>query len=133
MGDKVLIIGGGMIGAETASYLSEQGKKVVLVEVMGEIARDEESTRRSFLMDKLEKNGVKIATNVQVLSVSVYGAELRWNEGEGFVPADQVVVCVGVEPENTLDIPGSVVIGNATREGNLNGLIREAYLAALNI
>jgi len=40
VGERVVIIGGGMVGIETAFYLAEKGKKVAIVEMLPKIGSD---------------------------------------------------------------------------------------------
>ena len=135
VGNRVAVIGGGMIGAETADFLAQQGKQIVILEAFSEIARDEEGTRKRFLLEDLKQGNVEMKTGVQVLRVESGAVVIRENGQETRVFADDVVLCVGVGSVNSLakEIPEAVVIGNAAREGNLNHIIREAYLAAQSL
>ena len=54
IGKEVVVLGGGLIGAETAAYCTELGVKVAIVEQLSAIALEEDVTRRQFLLKLLE-------------------------------------------------------------------------------
>src|SRR5690606_17451388 len=54
-GNKVIIVGGGLIGSETANYLAHHGKTVTIVEQLHDIALDEEAYVRHFLLNDLKE------------------------------------------------------------------------------
>ena len=61
IGPQVAIIGGGACGVETAHFLLDQGKKVTIVEMLPEIARDEKFARKVFILESLAKKGARVA------------------------------------------------------------------------
>jgi len=65
VGDNVLVIGGGLVGCETADYLSERGKSVTIVEVLERMADDMVPILRRPLMDRLKSKGVKMFVSIQ--------------------------------------------------------------------
>jgi len=62
IGNKVIVLGAGLVGCETAWYLSSKGKSVKLVDIVGpgDILSDEHPTNRSFLLHSLKEEGVPI-------------------------------------------------------------------------
>lgn len=140
-GKSVVVLGGGQVGAETAHFLSERGKQVVLIEAISGIAVQEEPTTRGALLYLLQKNGVQMRPNEKVLCVS-----------EGFVttentltgerrkyPFDTAVAAFGMRPDMTLSkesIDGEkriVRIGDAHRVGSVATAIREAHDVACDL
>jgi 2,4-dienoyl-CoA reductase-like NADH-dependent reductase (Old Yellow Enzyme family) len=61
-GENVVIVGGGLLGCEIAEFLLDRGKKVVIVEVLNDIASDASIFLKWPLLDSLERKGVKILT-----------------------------------------------------------------------
>jgi pyruvate/2-oxoglutarate dehydrogenase complex dihydrolipoamide dehydrogenase (E3) component len=61
----VLIIGGGLVGCETADYLSEKGKSVFVVRRSPRMASDMVPVLRRPLMDRLRLKGVKLFVEVK--------------------------------------------------------------------
>ncbi|HLV10505.1 MAG TPA: FAD-dependent oxidoreductase, partial [Halanaerobiales bacterium] len=139
-GHSVLIVGGGQTGSETADYLVDIGRKVTLVEMLSEIARDVEDPIRLFLLDRLKSYGTDIYTNCQVKKFTDDGiiAELEGKEVElsGF---DNIVLALGVEPINhlksELENTGKeiYIIGDAAEPGRAGKAIEDGARLALRI
>lgn len=68
--DEVVVIGGGLVGAETALYLAEKGKKVTIIEMLDQIVINDEPLSRISLTKRLAKANVKIFTNSKVISIN---------------------------------------------------------------
>lgn len=140
VGKNVLIIGGGLVGAETAEYLGYHGINVTLVEMLPQIAKDGESAPNGFLFDNLEKYGVKIFASTSVERVFDRQANLKTPEGEQKLDnIDDVIIATGFRPSNDLDVilqsfEGEVVrIGDANKVKNGLYNLREAYEVALKL
>ena len=63
-GKRLAVVGGGMIGLETAEYLSAKGKQVVVLEEGAVLAGDMPQTASRLLLSRLEKAGVGLVKNV---------------------------------------------------------------------
>ncbi len=68
-GGKVVILGGGLVGCETAEFLARQGKSVTIVELRDEIASDMEMRSRRLLLERLAAYGVSVLLKTQVCAV----------------------------------------------------------------
>ena len=67
-GDRVVVIGGGLIGLETAEFLADLGKTVIVVEMLKHIAKDVgRASRWSFLMRIYDK--LKVLTLTEVIEI----------------------------------------------------------------
>ncbi len=62
VGQKVLVLGGGLIGLETADFLRQQGRTVTVLEALESVGRRilPEASQATFLLDRLERGGVQI-------------------------------------------------------------------------
>ena len=93
---RVLVIGGGGVGAETADYLSEMGNEVTLIEMLEEIASDLVSHLKHYLSKRLIDKGVRILTSTRVKELGKGYALVENTSGtrkiEGF---DTIVLAVG--------------------------------------
>ena len=140
VGKKVLIIGGGLVGAETAEYLAYNNIHVVLVEMLDQIAKDGEAPSNEFLFKNLEKYGVEIYVSTSVeevlgktVKLKTPGAVVNIND------IDDVVIAAGFRPNQELNDILSKYNGEIVRIGDANkvknGLynLREAYEVALTL
>ena len=68
-GKKAVIIGGGLVGAETADCLSESGVDVTILELLPEIVKDGEDNPTYYLKKRLKQKQVKVITSAKVAEV----------------------------------------------------------------
>ncbi|MBR5207981.1 MAG: FAD-dependent oxidoreductase, partial [Erysipelotrichaceae bacterium] len=137
---KVAVIGGGLVGAETADYLAEKGCEVTIVEMTDKIASGESSTVMPTLMANYAKYGVKQLVNTKVSAIEE-GKVLAVNTADNtdvVVECDYVVMAVGSK-KNVLDVEGVEVpvyyAGDCAgeRTADIANAIRGGYKAANEI
>ncbi len=136
---NVLVAGGGMIGAETASYLCVQCKeKVTIVEMLPDIANDMEGGIRDDLKDVLNKYFVKILTKTKLAGVTEQGALLDTGCETILYPCDTVVLAIGTKAYNPLEeelkgLCETVVVGDAITPRKAVKAVREGFVAGMNV
>jgi len=69
VGETVAVLGGGLVGCETADFLANQGKTVTIIEMLEYIAADIGPVRKPFLIQRLAKGSVEILTSSQVVEI----------------------------------------------------------------
>jgi 2-enoate reductase len=136
-GEKVVVVGGGLVGCETALWLAQQGKKVTIVEMLGDLmiaGPPVAHANRIMLIDLLKFNKVETITNHSLLKVTDKGVVLiDKNYMKKSLEADTVVLSVGLKPNKELydklvgKIPNLYVIGDAREARNVMGSVWDAY------
>lgn len=122
---KLVIIGGGSVGCETADFLAENNK-VTIIEMLGELAADAQKQNRADLLKRLGQLGVNIMLETRLEEVRP-DKVLVESEGQlQEITADFVILAVGAVPElpewagkikeNGIDF---FVIGDARMPGKL--------------
>lgn len=133
---RIVVIGGGLVGAETAEYLALKGNDVSIVEMMDTIAKEESTTIRPEMMADFEKHGVKQYTKTKVTAITSQSVEAQTEEGTVSLPCDYVVFAVGAKSEtfdasvleeNNIHVQ---VVGDASKVADINSAIESGYLAA---
>jgi len=101
-GKEVIVLGGGEVGCECAVFLAQQGRKVTIVEMLGELVPTGDIHRiRVDLLRMLEDAGVEALTDTQATEIVEGGVSLQSGDGsQQFLKADFVVVAVGMKPLN---------------------------------
>jgi 2,4-dienoyl-CoA reductase-like NADH-dependent reductase (Old Yellow Enzyme family)/thioredoxin reductase len=140
LGKKILVVGGGGIGAEVADYLSENGKEVTLIEMREGIALDLVGHLQHFLNTRLKAKGVQILTSTKVIRFEKESLWVEDSEGkkklEGF---DSIVVALGSAPNNELAesirdrVSELYVIGDASKPREVMEALLEGEEVALKI
>jgi 2,4-dienoyl-CoA reductase-like NADH-dependent reductase (Old Yellow Enzyme family)/thioredoxin reductase len=138
VGDRVVVIGGGLVGIETALHLAQQGKEVSIVEMLPDIANDANFRYARTYRWEIEKWKVKVFTNTRCSAITDAGVEALNASGDPiFLPADTVVISVGMrsreEESEKLRFcaPRFIPIGNCVRPGVVKDAIRAGYDAAM--
>jgi len=107
----VVIVGGGLIGVEMTEALVARGCRVTIVEALNQIMRTLDWEMAQLLEVHMESNGVRVMTDTRVVSFA--GTELV--EGvvtdSGTLPADMVILGVGVSPQVELARAAGLEIG----------------------
>jgi 2,4-dienoyl-CoA reductase-like NADH-dependent reductase (Old Yellow Enzyme family)/thioredoxin reductase len=140
VGNRVLVVGGGGIGAETADYLSEMGKEVTLIEMLEEIASDLVTHLKYYLLQRLAEKGVTILTSTKVKELGKHYVLVENSSGtrkiEGF---DTIVLALGSKSDDRIakDLEGKVpalyVIGDASEPREALEAVYEGEEIAIKI
>ena len=140
-GTKVLVVGGGMVGAETAEFLAEQEHEVSIIEFKDKIAGDVAKEHRKYIMEAFDRHNVESITGAKVAEFYTDGVKYELADGSvhevrGF---DSVVLAMGsrnYDPisESLKDIvKETYVIGDAVRARRALNATAEALDVALSI
>lgn len=140
-GKKVLVVGGGMVGCETAAFLGEQEHEVTVIEFRDTVGADVIHEHRVYLMEDFENYHIQQITSAKVCKFYEDGVEYETPDGtrheaRGF---DSVVLSMGFRNYNPfaeqLEAMGQNVhvIGDATRARRALDATKEAYEAAVQI
>ena len=140
LGRKILVVGGGGIGAEVADYLSENGKEVTLIEMREGIALDLVGHLQHFLNVRLRAKGVHILTSTKAIRFEKEGLWVEDPQGTkklgGF---DSIVISLGSIPNDELveSLKGKVsevyVVGDASKPREVMEAVLEGEELALKI
>ena len=136
LGERVAIMGGGLVGAEAACSFASEGKKVSIIEMKDDVALEVNSFYRGGLMPHVQESAeLYVKTKVKEITpegVLVENAE----KGEFLVEADTVVCALGFRaPFAAVDAlcdmcEDSFVIGDCGGVGQIYHAMNAGYYAA---
>jgi pyruvate/2-oxoglutarate dehydrogenase complex dihydrolipoamide dehydrogenase (E3) component len=136
--EKIVVIGGGLIGMEIANFLAENENEVIIVELLDEIGRGMEMIEKKMTMNNLNQKNVKIFTGYKVTEIKENGTKVVVEGDEKFeiCGVDKIVVAVGMASESSLfeqikDKIATNVIGDASKPSKAQDAIANAYALAL--
>ena len=108
----VVIVGGGLIGVETTEALVEAGCRVTIVEMLPQVLSILDWEMAKLVEKHMESHGVKVLTSSRVLSFQGDGHVSAVVTEQGTLPADMVVLAVGVRPNVKLAQDAGLEIGS---------------------
>jgi len=146
VGKRVVIVGGGLVGAELAEFLCERGREVVVLEEGATLAAEMAHPRRWRALHELREHGVRMHARARVLEIgektvrfelapAKEGAEPKRDEAA----ADTVILAAGLEanpaPARLLREAGAPVIeiGDATGVGYIEGAVHSGFKAGCEV
>lgn len=139
-GKRVVVIGGGLVGSETAAHLANHGHDVSIIEMNSDIFVGTPSATKQYLMKDLQHHNVAILTNTQVKEIH-NDAVVVENDGQLHTLAaiDNVVMAIGSRPVSfsvedlEQHVSEIVTIGDAQKVRKAMEAVEEGYLAGLSL
>jgi pyruvate/2-oxoglutarate dehydrogenase complex dihydrolipoamide dehydrogenase (E3) component len=140
LGDKIVVTGGGLVGSETALFLSEQNKRVTIVEMLPEIAGDVEPITRMTLLHMLRERNVELLVDKKVDEITDGGliaVDKNWNRHT--LEADNVVLALGMTPNSEVygwvkeKVPDTYIIGDCYRARKIFDAVHEGFRIGFEI
>jgi 2,4-dienoyl-CoA reductase-like NADH-dependent reductase (Old Yellow Enzyme family)/thioredoxin reductase len=119
---KVVIVGGGLVGCETADFLGERGVNGTIIEALSEIAVDCPMTSKVLLLKRLSRYGVTIFTSASLKEILDEGVVIKKDGKEEIIRGmDYIVLAMGMKPVENL----SSQIKNKVAEVHIIGDAKE--------
>lgn len=134
VGDKVIIIGGGLSGCEIAYDLFKKGKTPIIVEMKNDLiaVKGVCLANSSFLRDFFELNKVEVHLETSLVKVTDTGVIVCDKDGKEFeIAGDTVITSMGYHPLPAFE--GAKLVGDCKKVGNLRTVVWGAWKVAMKI
>lgn len=141
-GKRTVVIGGGLVGCETAVWLTQQGREVTIVEALDKLMAVNGPlchANKDMLERLVPYNGVRILTEAQAKGFSGGTLTVETKDGTESVLCDSVILAVGYREENSLyeelqfEVPELYLLGDAKKVSNIMYAIWDAFEVANHI
>lgn len=136
-GERVLVVGGGLVGCETALWLANRGKKVTIIEALPSYAKGLHHSNRLMLLDMLKDMNVECVTNTPLVEVADDGAMVSDSQSKKrTIPCDTVALAIGLTPRRELygalkmEITDLHLIGDSKEPRKIMDAIWDGFHAA---
>ncbi len=138
LGQRILVVGGGIVGTEVGLFLAEQAKEVIFVEMLDEFMTGIGPADRTVYKERLAKQNVTIYTGKRLKTVLDKGVIVVDKYGKHReILADNVVLATGFAPqtalveqlENETDLD-VYAVGDCVAPRKIFDVIHEGHLAA---
>lgn len=141
VGQRVVVIGGGLIGCEEGIALAREGHEVTILEMQEELCPDCGRMHRLNVLHQIEvADTLTTATGMRCTGIDARGVTAVDGEGrESKFPADTVVMCAGMRPRSaeverlSRYCAEFYVCGDAARARQIGQATRDGYDAVVNM
>jgi 2,4-dienoyl-CoA reductase (NADPH2) len=139
IGERVVLIGGGLVGLELAEFFVERGRDVTVLHGGPVLGAEMAHPRRWRVLEDLRAEGAELVKNAEVVEIERDAVRYRVGDQALRVDADTVVITTGLAPNpglaESLRAAGidPVVIGDVSGVGYIEGAIHDGFHAAIAI
>lgn len=103
LGENIAVIGGGLVGLETAVDLTQKGKKVTVVEMAPKLLPEPVFMQNMMMiMDLMQKYQVPSQVSTKLLKIEPDRIVVQKESGEEKIPCDTVVLAMGFRPDDSV-------------------------------
>lgn len=140
VGERVVVIGGELVGCETAEFLADAGKKVTITRRGQAMAAALAANVRGPLVGRLTNKGVTMLTGVRYQEITSEGLVITSREGQKYtIPADTIVLAAGSRPNTNLlrllegKVPEVYQVGDCLKPRSLLEALADGFHTARNL
>ena len=141
-GNRAVVVGGGLVGCETALWLAQSGKTVTIVEALDRLMAVNRPLchANSEMLDRLIPfHGIQVLTGASVKSWTGGSLRVEAADGPRELPCDTIILAVGFREEDSLyralegRVPELYLLGDARKVSNIMYAIWDAFEIANHI
>ena len=139
LGQKVVILGGGLVGSECAIYLDGLGKDVTIVEMKEYWAADSYFMHKNAMKIYMRDSNIKIHVNTTAKAITDKGLVCQTPEGELVIPADNILLAAGMRADRKTAesfynaAPRVFETGDCIKAGRVVEAVTTGYYRAIDI
>jgi len=139
VGKKLVVIGGGPVGCDTAYTLASSGKSVDIIEMLPEILQGISVFNKHSLVNELSSLGVRIHVETKLAEVKDTGVVVVKDGKQNFIEADSIIIAAGFLDEDSTDgkfeeLADEVYfIGDVVKARTIYDAIQEGYIVGKEI
>nr|MCR5538964.1 NAD(P)/FAD-dependent oxidoreductase [Lachnospiraceae bacterium] len=139
LGQRVVILGGGLVGSETAVWLNSLGRDVTVVEMKDDFAAEANEMHKIALEHEFKNSRIRLHLNTSAVEVTEEGLVCRGPEGTFTIPCDSILLAAGMRAdwdsvERLRDAaPWYWAIGDCVRAGQVVNATEQGHNVVLDL
>jgi 2,4-dienoyl-CoA reductase-like NADH-dependent reductase (Old Yellow Enzyme family)/thioredoxin reductase len=140
LGNRVIIVGGNMVGCETALYVRGLGKDVTVLEMTPVLHADANWCVGPSLDEHFEESGVRAIANARCTVITDTGVRVTYQTGKTeIIPADTVILAAGMRSNAEVFqsmyrcAPEVIPVGDCLQPATIRQASRTGYFTARDI
>jgi 2-enoate reductase len=134
-GEKIVVLGGGLVGCESALHLARQGKDVTIVELLDDILLTVDHCLNNDMAIRalVAESGIKLVTGARLMKAEKNGVIVKKGETNMTIPCDTLVAAVGYRSNRDLEneligkIDKVFTIGDNVKPAKIIDAVSQAY------
>lgn len=136
---RIAVIGGGLVGTETALHLAEQGMHTTLVEMLPKIMNGVAATDQLAYSERIAKADMEVCTGTRLVSIGDGEITVSDHTGTHTIPVDSVIIAIGLKAQDSLygelcaQGKEAYLVGDAVHPGKIFDAFHTAYRVAWKI
>lgn len=136
---RIAVIGGGLVGTETALHLAEQGMHTTLVEMLPKIMNGVAATDQLAYSERIARADMEVCTGTRLVSIGDGEITVSDRTGTHTIPADSVIIAIGLKAQDSLyeelcaQGKEAYLVGDAVHPGKIFDAFHTAYRVAWKI
>ena len=136
---RIAVIGGGLVGTETALHLAEQGMHTTLVEMLPKIMNGVAATDQLAYSERIAKADMEVCTGTRLVSIGDGEITVSDHTGTHTIPAYSVIIAIGLKAQDSLygelcaQGKEAYLVGDAVHPGKIFDAFHTAYRVAWKI
>lgn len=140
IGNRVVIIGGELVGMELAEFLHERGRRISIIDDVAQFGAGLSTARRTVMLDEMKDSGITMHPRASNMHIDADAVRFVDTAGQPIgLSADTVIIAKGAEPNlalyERLKAAGmdAHVVGDCGGVGYILGAVRSAADVAARI
>ena len=139
LGQRIAVLGGGLVGSESAVWLSMLGRDVTVVEIKDDYASEANEMHKIALEHEFKRYGIRTLLRTAALAVTEEGLLCSGPDGEFTVPCDSVLLAAGMRADwETVEklrwsAPWYWAVGDCVRAGQVVNATEQGHNAVLDL
>lgn len=141
IGDRIVILGGGLVGCEAATHFSSQGKQVTLIEMEDSLMRDAYRLHRIHVLQQLERLGVLVRLNTKCIGLEAPYVLIESGNYAESLQADTVIAALGMRSRSTQNLRAAAeavhaefyAVGDCAAPRKIFDAINEGFRLAVSL
>lgn len=139
VGDHLVVIGGGLVGCETAINYARKGKKVTIVEMADKMLPEPLFIQNMMMLTQmLNHPNITTMPGTKLAKIGTGSVTVESAQGQQEIPCDNVILAMGFKPNDSVykELEGKINIvnvGDSVRARKVYDAVHEAYEAVLSL
>ncbi len=143
IGKKIIMVGGGLSGCETALHLADKGHEVTIIEMLEKLAAGVSGTQLAATLHQINKRkNISVKTGVKCIKINSKGVMVEKDTGKtDLIGGDTVVISMGMKAKraeserlrSAADKASIYEIGDCVRSATVFEAISDGFMAAMKV